>query len=89
MIEKIVKWLFKKNTEPEHSSFTFQEKEYKNIAEEALQEAIITIESDNWKKEKVDGEDIIYTKVVPKYGKIYKFVVSLIYCSNCFFSFLK
>lgn len=76
MIENIVNWLRKvKKSEP--SNVSLQEKEYKKIAEDALENALSIVESGDWKKEKIVGDDIIYTKVIPKYGKVFKFVVSL------------
>ncbi|KFM60499.1 Steroidogenic acute regulatory protein, mitochondrial, partial [Stegodyphus mimosarum] len=50
-----------------------EEQEYRRLAEDALQKAVSIIESDGWHKEKVDGDDIIYSKVVPAYGKVFKF----------------
>lgn len=76
MIENIVNWL-RKVKKPEPNNVSLQVKEYKKIAEDALENALSIVESGDWKKEKIVGDDIIYTKVIPKYGKVFKFVVSL------------
>lgn len=82
MIENIVSWL-RRAKKPEPSNVSLQEKEYKKIAEDALENALSIVESGDWKKEKIVGDDIIYTKVIPKYGKVFKFVVSLYLFFKC------
>ncbi|XP_054709638.1 steroidogenic acute regulatory protein-like [Uloborus diversus] len=62
-----VEWLSPKNSKE------LPEQEYRKLAEEALQNAISIIESNGWKKERCDGDDIIYSKTVPVYGKVFKF----------------
>ncbi|KAG8201097.1 hypothetical protein JTE90_028767 [Oedothorax gibbosus] len=51
-----------------------KKKDYQQVAEEALQKAVSIIESDGWKKERSNGNgDIIYSKTIPIYGKVFKF----------------
>ncbi|XP_055928831.1 stAR-related lipid transfer protein 3-like [Argiope bruennichi] len=63
-----VEWL-----SPKNSKELPTERDYRKLAEEALHKAIAIIEADDWKKEKISGSDIIYSKVVPPYGKVFKF----------------
>ncbi|GFU39711.1 steroidogenic acute regulatory protein, mitochondrial [Trichonephila clavipes] len=50
-----------------------EEREYRKLAEDALQKAISIVEADGWKKEKGYGDDTIHSKVDPLYGKVFKF----------------
>lgn len=50
------------------------DQEYRKLAEEAMETALNIIFSDGWRTEKTDGEDIIYSQSIPKFGKVFKFV---------------
>ncbi|KAF8791073.1 Steroidogenic acute regulatory protein like [Argiope bruennichi] len=81
ILNRIVDWFCPKIENPavenikklEPSPVFLQERDYRKLAEEALHKAIAIIEADDWKKEKISGSDIIYSKVVPPYGKVFKF----------------
>lgn len=77
VFENVINWLFKGSSETKPCPASLQEKDYPRLADEALQKAVSILESDGWKKEKADGDDIIYSKVIPVYGKVFKFVVSI------------
>lgn len=56
------------------TELTPQEIEYKTKVEEAIKEALEIITTGNWRTEKFIGEDIIQSREISKYGKIFKFV---------------
>ncbi|XP_022241025.1 steroidogenic acute regulatory protein-like isoform X2 [Limulus polyphemus] len=56
------------------TELTPQEVEYKTKVEEAIKEALEIITTGNWRTEKLIDEDIIQSREISKYGKIFKFV---------------
>ncbi|GIX71939.1 steroidogenic acute regulatory protein, mitochondrial [Caerostris extrusa] len=74
MLNTIGNWIFQRKPTPKPSPpISLQENDYQKLAEDALKKAIAILEADDWKKEKSYGNDTIYSKIVPPYGKVFKF----------------
>lgn len=66
---------FVANITPSTSSRISDElKEYKAKAEESIDEGLEVLSSDGWVLEKRIGSDYVYSKNIPNYGKVFKFV---------------